>query len=167
MTSESYEYVEEELKEAISSLKCPGYVHAPHTADIVVIARGRTLEEAFEYAAIGVYEIITDTRKVEPKIKKKIVDEGIDVDQLLYKWIEDLLFYTDSENIVFSKFNVEKIHSVEEGSEKVYRIEAEAWGDYMDPEKHPPKTIVKAMTYALMKIVEEDNCWRVQFVVDI
>ncbi len=167
MTSKPYEYIEEELEKAISSLECPGYTHAPHTADIIVVAKGKTLEEAFEYAAAGVYEIITDTEKVEPRVRKKIIDDGIDLNQLLYKWIEDLLFYTDSENIVFSKFNVEKIYSVEENSEKLYKLEAEAWGDYMDPEKHPPKTIVKAMTYALMEIVEEDNCWRVQFVVDI
>ncbi len=162
-----FEDIMEELEEVLAKLPCPGFAHAPHTADVLIVARGRSLEEAFEQAALGVYEVITDTSKVEPREERRVEDSGIDLYQLLYRWIEDLLYYTDSEGLVFSKFKVDRIERVGEGEEAEYRLEARAWGEKFDPEKHPHRTIVKAMTYAMMEIVKENGCWRVQFVVDI
>lgn len=161
------EDVEKEILEVLSKTPCPGYAHAPHTADVLVIGRGRRLEEAFEQAALGVYEIITDTSKVEERIEKSVEAEGLDLYQLLYRWIEELLFYTDVEKLVFSKFKIEELTRVGGGEEAFYKLKAKAWGEVFNPEKHPPRTIVKAMTYASMDIVKEDGCWRVQFVVDI
>jgi SHS2 domain-containing protein len=144
--------------------RCPGYLHAPHTADVLVVARGRSLEEAFEQAAVGVYEIMTDTSKVEPRIRKPVEVEGFDLENLLYRWIEELLIITDSEGLVFSKFKVERITKV---GEENYYLKAVAWGEPFNPEKHEHRTIVKAMTYAMMSIQRENGCWRLQFVVDI
>ncbi len=143
---------------------CPGFTHAPHTADVLVIAHGRSLEEAFEQAALGVYEVMTDTKKVEPRIEKHVEVEGFDLENLLYRWIEELLIITDSEGLVFSRFRVERI---EKRGEEEYYLVARAWGEPFDPDKHEHRTIVKAMTYAMMEIRRENNCWHVQFVVDI
>ncbi|MET1101268.1 MAG: archease [Pyrodictiaceae archaeon] len=143
---------------------CPGYSHAPHTADEIVVAKGRSLEEAFEQAALGVYEIMTDTSRVEPRVEKRVVVEGFDLENLLYKWIEELLVITDSEGMVFSRF---KVHRIERRGEEEYLLEASAWGEKFDPSRHEHRTIVKAMTYSLMEIRREDGCWRLQFVVDI
>ncbi|MEB3759586.1 MAG: archease [Desulfurococcales archaeon] len=143
--------------------KCIGYEHKEHTADVLIESIGRTLEEAFEQAAIAVYEVITDTSKVYPTTRVDIDIEGDDLENLLYRWIEELLIYTDSEGLVFSRFTVCRI---EEANGK-YRITSSAWGEQFNPEKHEERTIVKAMTYAQMKIEREDRCWRLQFVVDI
>ncbi len=143
---------------------CPGFSHAPHTADVLVIARGRTLEEAFEMAALGVYEVMTDTKRVEPREERVVEDTGFDLYNLLYRWIEDLLIITDSEGLVFSRFKVE---AIERRGEEEWYIRGRAWGEPFNPEKHEHRTIVKAMTYAMMEIRREDGCWRVQFVVDI
>ncbi len=157
----------EGLQDILGKLGCPGYAHAPHTADVLIVARGQTLEEAFEKAALGVYEVITDTSKVEPKEVRLVEDTGMDIYQLLYRWIEDLLYYTDSEGLVFSKFKVEEISRRGQGENSEYYIRARAWGEKFDANKHEHRTIVKAMTYAMMDIIKENGCWRVQFVVDI
>ena len=162
-----FEDIEKDLREVLAQLKCPSFAHAPHTADIIIVVRGRSLEEAFEQAARGVYEVITDTSKVEPRKERVIETSGVDLYQLLYRWIEDLLYYTDSEGLVFSKFKVERIERIGEGEEAEYRLKGQAWGEPFREEKHPHRTIVKAMTYAMMEIVKENGCWRVQFVVDI
>ncbi|KSW12636.1 archease [Pyrodictium occultum] len=151
----------------LAELPCPGFAHAPHTADVLIVARGRSLEEAFEQAALGVYEVVTDTSKVEPRVERRVETSGMDLYQLLYRWIEDLLFYTDSEGLVFSRFKVEEIKRVGEGDEAEYQLRARAWGEKFNPDKHLHRTIVKAMTYAMMEIVKENGCWRVQFVIDI
>ena len=158
------------MEKAFKDPECPGYSHAPHTADELVVARGRSLGEAFEQAAIGVYEIMTDTSRVEPREETRIEVEGFDLENLLYRWIEELLIATDTTGRVFSKFAVKKIEEVlvdEETSERKYRLEGVAWGESFNPDKHEHRTIVKAMTYAQMEIMKEEECWRLQFVVDI
>ena len=76
--------------------------------------------------------------------------------------IDDLLLYFDSEGLVFSRFEVELVKENEK-----YRVVGRACGEPFDPQKHEYGTIVKAMTYAEMKIENINKCWRVQFVVDI
>jgi len=138
------------------------FEYLPHTADIIVVGYGKTLEEAFENAAKGVFNIITNVEKVEPKECIRIEDEADDLEQALYKWIDDLLLYFDSEGLVFSKFKVK----IEKEGDKV-KLEGEACGERFDPEKHEYGTIVKAMTYAEMEITKVNGCWKVKFVVDI
>ncbi|MEB3787940.1 MAG: archease [Desulfurococcales archaeon] len=143
--------------------ECPGFRHEEHTADVLIIAWGRTLEEAFEWSARGVYEVITDTSRVRPESRIDIEVEGIDLYNLLYRWIEEMLLYTDAEGMVFGDWRVCRI--VEESG--TWRIVSSAWGERFDPERHEHRTIVKAMTYAQMEIEKDGDCWRVQFVVDI
>ena len=138
------------------------YEHLPHTADVIVVGYGESLEEAFENAAKGTFAIITDVNKVEPKECREVEDEADDLEQALYKWIDDLLLYFDSEGMVFSKFEVR----LRKRNGK-YELHGKACGEKFDPNKHDYGTIVKAMTYAEMKIEKVNGCWRVQFVVDI
>jgi SHS2 domain-containing protein len=144
-------------------VECPGYTHMEHTADEIVVATGRTLEEAFENAAIGVYEVITDTSKVKPARRVDVRVRGDDLENLLYRWIEELLIITDSEGLVFSIARVCRIQKENDG----YSLDGAVWGEPFDPERHEHRTIVKAMTYAQMEIRKEGDCWRLQFVVDI
>ena len=142
---------------------CPGFKHLEHTADVLIEASGRTLEEAFEQAGLGVYEVVTDTSNVQPKVRIDIDITGMDLENLLYRWIEELLVNTDSEGLVFSLFRVCRIAEGEEG----YRIVSSVWGEHFDPERHEERTIVKAMTYSQMSIGKRDGCWVLRFVVDI
>ena len=134
-----------------------------HTADVLIEAYGRTLEEAFSNAARAVFEVITDTSKVEPRECRKVEIEGFDLENTLYKWLEEFLVYFDSEGLVFSKFEVEKIERVGEG----YRVVGMGCGEPFNPEKHEHRTIVKAITYAQMSIERTNGPWKVKFVVDI
>ncbi|HIC98308.1 MAG TPA: archease [Pyrodictiaceae archaeon] len=134
-----------------------------HTADVLIKAYGRTLEEAFANAARAVFEVITDTNKVEPRECRKVEIEGFDLENALYRWLEEFLIYFDSEGLVFSKFDVDKIERTAEG----YRVIGIGCGEQFDPEKHEHRTIVKAITYAQMSIERVDGLWRIRFVVDI
>ena len=142
---------------------CRGFDHLEHTADVLIEARGSSLCEAFEVAALATYEVMTDTSTVEPKIKVEIEVEGLDLFNLLYRWIEELIAYTDSQRLVFSKFKVKEI----ELGQDYARLKAEVWGEEFNLERHPGRTVVKAMTYAQMSMREESGCWTIRFVVDI
>lgn len=131
-----------------------------HTADVGIRAYGKTLNEAFENAALAVFEIMTDISKVEPKEVREIKIDGFDIENLLYRWIESLLAYYDSELLLFSKFNVNI-------DEENFSLEGRAWGEKFNPNKHEGRTVVKAMTYHEMKIEKKGDYYVLTFVVDI
>lgn len=136
------------------------YEFFDHTADIGIKAYGRDLNEAFENAALAVFEVMTDTSKVEPRESREIEIDGMDLENLLYRWIEGLLVYYDSELFLFGKFKV-KIDL------ENLRLNAIAWGEKFNPDKHERRTVVKAMTYHEMSIVKTNNGYELTFVVDI
>jgi len=65
-----------------------GYEFLEHTADIYIAAYGRNLEEAFANAARAMFDSMTDLEKIEPKERRDIVVEGMDLEQLLYNWLQ-------------------------------------------------------------------------------
>ncbi|RLE73096.1 MAG: archease [Thermoprotei archaeon] len=139
------------------------YVFLPHTADAYFAAYGKTLEEAFENAALAMYEVMTDTSKVARDVEIHVEVKGFDEHSLLYNWLEELLFYTDSEQLVFSEFHVENI----EKKDRDYVLKAVAKGEKFDPSKHESRNQVKAVTYSLMEINKKDSFYEVKVVLDL
>lgn len=133
-----------------------------HPSDIGFRAYGRDLAEAFENAALALFEVMVDTGKVEPHDEIEIELEAEDEGALLYDWLDRLLYFHDTRNLVMSKFNV-AISKTKRG----IKLKAQVWGDPFDPAKHPERTAVKAMTYHMMEIKHEKDHCSVQAVVDI
>lgn len=118
-----------------------------HTADVEFESYGTTLEKAFENAALALFGILTDIKKVKPVIRKNIKIESEDLESLLYDFLEKFLIMLDAENIVFSKVIVKKITANAKCT-----LEAEAYGEKFDEKRHQSRTLVKAITYHGMKI---------------
>lgn len=133
-----------------------------HPSDIGFRAYGKDLGEAFENAALALFEIMTDTGKVEPREEVEVELEAEDEQALLYDWLDRLLYFRDAEGLLLSRFEVE----VREEGER-WRLRGRAWGERFDPSKHEERTAVKAMTYHLMEIRKEGDRVVVQAVVDI
>lgn len=133
-----------------------------HPSDIGFRAYGHDLAEAFENAALALFEVMVDTSKVEPREEVKVELEAEDEGALLYDWLERLLYFHDTQNLVMSKFRA-KISGINGG----FKLIARAWGEPFDPAKHPERTAVKAMTYHMMEIKCEPERCSVQAVVDI
>lgn len=133
-----------------------------HPSDVGFRAYGRSLEEAFENAALALFEVMVDTSKVKPEHQAELELEAEDEGALLYDWLDRLIYLHDAEGLVFSRFRVE-LERVAKG----LRLRGRAWGERFDREKHPERTAVKAMTYHMMEIKREDERFVVQAVVDI
>lgn len=138
-----------------------------HTADILVRAYGRSLEEALVNIARGMFEVITDTSKISPTMGIKIEVCGYDLYNLVYRWLEELLYYHDSQNFVFGRFNIELINEKIINGEKFICLNAYAYGEIFDNQKHEPRTVVKAVTYHQMRIENVGSRWVIDVVFDI
>ena len=134
-----------------------------HTADVYVAAHGKTLEEAFENAALAMFEVMTDTDKVRVEAEDNFEVEAEDEFALLYSWLEVLLVNFETKNMLYSQFQIAGIEETEEG----FRIKAAAWGEKFNPEKHAQKVGVKAVTYHRMEILKKYNKVTLEFILDI
>ncbi len=134
----------------------------PKTADAKFQAYGATLEEAFGNAGVAMFNIMTDTGKVAPAIKREVESESENPESLLYDFLVKLLVLMDGEGFLLHDVNVEKIRKT--GGK--YKVRAIASGDTIDG-KYEAHDIVKAVTYNEMKISQKGKKWVLQVVCDI
>ncbi len=134
----------------------------PHTADAKIRAYGKTLNEVFENTALGVFELITNTKKIEPKVSKEFSLKSEDKEALMYDFIAELIFLHDTQKLVFSKFKV----SIKE-LDKGFELSCLASGEEFNIKKHEENGYVKAMTYSEMKIEKQKSAWVAEIVVDM
>ena len=134
-----------------------------HTADAYIEAYGASLEEAYANAAIAMFQVMTETSKVDPKIEELIEVEGKDLSSLLYSWLEELLVRHEIKNKLYSKFQIETIEAKRES----YKLKAKIYGEDFNSNKHPSKTEVKAVTFHMMDINQSRGQNRIRFVLDL
>ncbi len=130
------------------------------TADVCFRAYGATLDELFANAALAMFEVMVETKNVEPKIVREIEVKGEDLQSLMFCWLNELLFYVDSEGLVFAKFDVKV-------DETQMELRAKIFGEPIDAEKHKPKIDVKACTYHKMGVEKHAGKWMAQVIVDV
>lgn len=128
-----------------------------HTADVGVKAYGKTVAEAFEHAAEGMFDIITDKSTVDPIGEYTIVLEAPDLEQLLVDWLSQLLFLNDAQDLVFGKFKVTLTEN---------HLSAQVYGEKYDTKKHKMGAEIKAVTYHMVQVHETDPIF-VQVLFDI
>jgi len=128
-------------------------------ADVAFLAYGKNLNELFSNAALSMFEVMINTNQVKPKIEKRINVKGNDLQSLMFNWLNKLLVFVDSENLVFSKFKT-KVDG------KNFILRATCRGEKIDPKRHETRTAVKACTYHEMKI-EKNKIWKSQVILDI
>jgi SHS2 domain-containing protein len=134
-----------------------------HTADVYIASYGETISEAFENAAIAMFEVMTDTKKIEPKLEDTIVVEAEDEQGLLYNWLEALLVNFDTKNRIYSKFKILSFRK----EKRFFSLNAKIWGETFNPNKHLQKVGVKAVTYHRMEIIKDQNGVTLEFILDI
>ncbi len=134
-----------------------------HTADILIAAHGQNLEEAFENAALAMFEVMTDTTKVNSVQEETIEVSAEDEYALLYSWLEALLVKFEVNGMLYSKF---KIVNLQDTGEE-FKLKGTIWGEKFDAQRHPQKTAVKAVTYHRMEFIKEHESLTIEFILDI
>ncbi len=125
-----------------------------HTADLMVKAYGRTLKECFENAAYAMMDQIVDASSARLIEEVGIAVEGADLEELLYNFLSEVLFIFDAKGLVLGRFDVALLEN---------RLECKAWGEEYDPEKHSPKSEIKAVTYHELQVNEDEPSITVLF----
>jgi SHS2 domain-containing protein len=134
-----------------------------HTADVYVRAHGEKMWDAYENAALAMFETMTDTSKVAQTVEEDFEVEAEDQYALLYNWLETLLVKSETQGMIYSRFVVEHWQETPEG----FKFEAKIFGEKFNPKKHLQKVGVKAITYHLMMVIRESDKVTLEFILDI
>jgi SHS2 domain-containing protein len=132
----------------------------PHTADGKFRAFGATIEEAFAHAALA--SLMWDWRKVESAASIEIEVRGRDREQILYKYLEEIIVAFEVRRFLLA--SVEGLTIDDEAG--ALRLRAVFRGNVLRPDTELLGD-VKAVTYNEMKIEEDCAGWTVQVVVDM
>ena len=138
----------------------PDYTELEHTADVGFELTAPDLPSAFERAAAAMFDLICDLDLVRDGVRRVVrVDsrEG-DLENTMVRWLTELLFLFDSDRLVLAHF---RVRSFERG-----RLEADVSGEPYDPERHPIKTDIKAVTYHELAVEDRGSDWRVRVIFD-
>ena len=137
----------------------PGsYELIDHTADVGIRVTAESPEALFETAALALTELMTDTTTVEPKLERTMELQEESLDLLLVCWLQEILYLMDTEGLVFSVFEVRI-----EGT----ALQATLWGEPFNPEVHPMKSDVKAVTYHHLEVATHGDGWEARVILDI
>lgn len=130
------------------------------TADMAAAAYGTTMNDAYANAALALMDVISDIRKIEEKKERTFEVRGHDLKALLFNWLNDVLYKSITEGMLFSKFRVDI-------DQKTMTLKGTAWGEKTDPKKHEMRGEVKAVTYHKMEIGKDGEYYRVQVIFDV
>jgi SHS2 domain-containing protein len=134
-----------------------------HTSDTGLIAYGESLAEAFASAAWGMFSIIADLRRVKEVDSRQVEVSALDTEGLLFEWLNSLLYFFDTEMLLFRKFDIEELNGYQLKPSTTLRLKATCWGEKCDPSRHRLKTGIKSATYHLLTVDKEKNRVRVIF----
>jgi SHS2 domain-containing protein len=141
-----------------------------HTADLALVARGRTLPELFEHAALGMLHFLYDPAEVVPTETESFDLSGIDLEELLVTWLQELLYRHEVRRWRVHALRVERLIPPGEGTPAF--LQASADGEGWDPARPRAAVEIKAATYHGIEITREPSrsgveLYRVRLVFDI
>src|SRR3989338_2758881 len=137
------------------------FIEGLTTADVAFEAKGKNLSELFESAALAMFDIMANPKKVEKKIIKKFSLEENNIENLMFKFLDEIIFFKDSDALVFNSSEVD----VKEG--KKLKLTATLYGDRIDYKKQELKVDPKAITMHKFEVKKEKKGYVARVVVDI
>ena len=130
-----------------------------HTADIGLLARGRTLAELFSNAADGLADLTVDRDGLKDTVQVRVSVSAADREGLLVAWLNELLYLLDTQRFVTRRT---QITSLDGGS-----LTARLSGDTIDPGRHTVRRMIKAATYHGLSVRQADGVWEARVVLDL
>jgi SHS2 domain-containing protein len=136
------------------------FKYLEHTADAEFVAYGRTPDEAFVNAARAMFGLVVDFSRVRPVEVREVTLTAGSLEDLLFDWLSELLYLSEVDRLVFSKFEVKITKNGE------YWLNAKAYGETVSP-RHEIFLHIKAVTYHDLRVERRNNVYEAQVLLDI
>jgi SHS2 domain-containing protein len=128
-----------------------------HGADIGVIGRGASVEEAFAQAACAMFAIMVDREAVRPTLTVEVEFDESDRELALVRWLNALLAAAREHGAILAQFQVHQ-----EGDRWRGLGRGERWREAL-----ARGTEVKGATLTALAVRPLDGGWEARCVVDV
>jgi len=136
----------------------PPFENFAHDADVGVRGRGKTLAEALANAGRALTAVVTDPASVREVLSVEIECEASDPDELLFDWLNALVFEMATRRVLFARYDVRV-----DGA----RLVGRAFGEPVEVGRHHPAVEVKGATWTGLRVARERGTWVAECVVDV
>lgn len=130
-----------------------------HTADIGIVAYGTDIKQVFANAALGLFNLMADLDNLKEGVKREIELSAEDVEVLLVEWLNELIYISEVEHILFKRFEINELSNT--------RLKATCFGEKIKAGQHRLKREIKAATYHMLKLNKENSTYKVRIIFDI
>ncbi len=137
----------------------PPYRRLEHTSDVKVEIYGTDLAGLFNNAATCLFDLILDRESVREAGSVPVSLEAAALSELFLDWLRELLFLFSTRSFAICRVEVRSVEPT--------RIDATAFGEEFDPERHGLKVEVKTPTYHEYRIEETANGYRATVILDV
>ncbi len=132
-------------------------------ADIAFRAWGKNLEEVFKAAGDATINAMIDNLEaIELKETRTFSLENDALDMLLFNFLQEFIYYKDSELLLLRAQQVE----IEEKNGE-YHLTAVTQGETLDRDRHEERVDVKAVTLHRFQLEKTDDGWTALVILDI
>ncbi|MDT7903842.1 MAG: archease [Candidatus Caldipriscus sp.] len=139
------------------------YKPISHTSEVGFEVSSMDLEKLFVESARALFrEMLGSLYGIKIQGEKKIYLEGEDIEDLLHKWLSQLLYEFETSKMVFRQFDV-KI----EFEDDKFKLHAKLGGEPFDLSKHSIKKALKAVTRHKLHVERERGIWRASVIIDV
>ncbi len=128
-----------------------------HDADIGVIGRGASVEQALESAARAAFALMVDARRVQPLESVEVAFDEADPELALVEWINALLAAARVKGLALGRFSLAR-----EGDRWTGRAWGERWHAGLER-----GTEVKGATLTALTVRPRPDGWEARCVVDV
>lgn len=132
------------------------------SGDVGIRAYGKTIEEVFVDAAIGMYSLITGIEDIKEEKTISVSIESHSLEGLLVSWLNELVFQFDAYGFVGKAISIEVL-----GYQPSALLKAAVSGEEFDIERHERKLLIKAATYHKLRIEKKESGWEIDVIFDI
>lgn len=127
------------------------YEELEHTADWAIRVWGETLVDLFEHAALAMFELQGAQMRAQTFVETEVSCHAPDLESLLVAWLNELLFLSEVNDTLFTRFTT----CIQTDCEPDIRLEARVTGS----PGRGPMAHIKAVTFYDLTIRRSSRGW--------
>jgi SHS2 domain-containing protein len=124
-----------------------------------MLVYGRDVPELFMHAAWAMFDLMSDATLIRPLQTIPVTVEGSDLEDLLVRWLSELLYLYDTQRFLYSAATFTTLEPT--------RLAATVQGESFDAARHPIDTEIKAVTYHQIAVTLAAGRWQAQVIFDL
>ncbi len=130
-----------------------------HTADLGIIVKGPDVKSLFIHAARAMTDLMVKGDISKGTVIKDVLVEGEDFPDLMVRWLGEILYLFDGENLIVNSIKIKSINPT--------KLKSTLTLTSFETEHHQVIREIKAVTYHQISVDKTKDGWQAKVIFDI